>query len=123
MNKPEVRIIQPQQEEIRQADVSQSEADYLLSKYGYKTTNISDEQPTFNPNQDLTFEQMMELQQKKEQSERTQRQMNIQNQLNAPKPITFDNVGYSETKWSDIEIDSDNKFGIKIQIVTDMKIR
>jgi hypothetical protein len=37
MQKPEVRIIEPQQEETRVVDASQSERDYLLAKYGYKT--------------------------------------------------------------------------------------
>lgn len=118
MQRPEIRIIEDQKEEIRTVDVSRSESDYLLSKYGYKDPNqVENIQPDIT--KDLTFEEMIALQQRKDQEERNRRQ-----QTNVgPNPITFDrrNVGYSETKFSDLDIDGQN-LGIKVQIISDMPI-
>ena len=38
MNRPEVRIIDQQSEEIKPADISQTEKEALLAKYGYGRT-------------------------------------------------------------------------------------
>ena len=41
MQRPQVRIVDNQQVEQQNVDVSQSEAEYLLAKYGYKQTYTS----------------------------------------------------------------------------------
>ena len=108
MQKPEVRIIDHQQESTNtDVNISQSEIDNLLYKYGFSNTQP---QPPIN---NQSFEDMVNQGNRQEI-----RKPNI------PSPITFDsrNVNYSETKWTDIELDSNNTLGVKIQIVTDMKI-
>lgn len=118
MQRPEVRIIDNQQVTSANPDIDQSEADYLLAKYGYKQNYTTS--PTPNPYQNpQSFEDMVkgqETEQRRIQEERYRR-------MNGPQPVSFDNqnVNYSETKWSDMEIEG-SKLGIKIQIVTDMKI-
>lgn len=112
---PEVRIIDNQTEVINQnVPVSKSEVEYLLHKYGFKTTNYV-EQPTQSP---LTFEEMISQEEEKRKAE--QHRLNLIK--NGPKSITFDQskVSTVETKWSDVEL-GDSKIGIKIDIVSDMK--
>jgi len=119
MQRPEVRIIDQQQETVNvDANVSQSDAEYLLYKYGFKKEAPVAPQPE-PPQNNLSFEDMVrqqELQQRRIEEERNRRS-------NAPQPVSFNgrNVAYSETKYSDMEVGS-NVLGIKIQIVTDMKI-
>lgn len=118
MQRPEVRVIDNQQVTTSNPDVDQSEVDYLLAKYGYKQNYTP---PTQTPYQNpQSFEDMVrnqELDQRRLEEERNRR-------INGPQPVSFDNknINYSETKWSDMEIDDGSKLGIKIQIVTDMKI-
>lgn len=115
MQRPDVRIIDNQKEEVNDINASQSEIDYLLSKYGYAQNN-NIQSPIENPQ---TFEDML----KQQELEKNQQELNRINKLNAPNPISFSSnrVGYSETKWSDVDVDG-STLGIKIQIVTDMKI-
>lgn len=115
MERPSVRIVQPQQVETKSVDVSGSEADYLLSKYGY-STNTQIPTPIKN---NLSFEEMVLQQERQEKSDRDRKEIEKQHQINAPRPVTFDsrNVGYSETKFIDIE----DGFGIKVTIVSNMK--
>lgn len=104
--RPQVRIIEPQSEEIKPAEISQSESEYLLSKYGYGQSNVSS-QPIDPPQNTDTFEEMV----KKEELKK----------MNASQSIPQRRSdGYSsETKWgSDIE----SGLNFKIEIVTDMKI-
>ena len=119
MQKPEVRIIEPQQEETRVVDASQSERDYLLAKYGYKSNNFQEVQNTnsVDPLQRMTFDEFAEL------NERNQREReNMERQKrNIPRAYTFDNVNYYESKYSDLDLDG-HSFGIKVQVVSDMPI-
>jgi hypothetical protein len=120
MQKPEVRIIEPQQEESRIVDASQSERDYLLAKYGYKQiSEPSYQEESYNPNQHLTFEEMVALEERKEM-ERRRKEME---RRNVPRPYTFDGdrVNYHESKYSDLDLDGQN-LGIQVQIVSDMPI-
>jgi hypothetical protein len=119
MQRPEVRIIEPQQEETRAVDASQSERDYLLAKYGYKQVSPSYQEESYNPNQHLTFEEMVALEESKMREIR-RREME---KRNAPRPYTFDGdrVNYHESKYSDLDLDGQN-FGIQVQIVSDMPI-
>ncbi len=119
MQRPEVRVIDNQQVTSTNPDIDQSEADYLLAKYGYKQNYTAPSQ-TSNPHQNSqSFEDMVrsqEAEQRRIEEERYRR-------MNGPKSVSFDNqnINYSEIKWSDMEVDG-SKLGIKIQIVTDMKI-
>ena len=120
MQRPEVRIIEPQQEETRVVDASQSERDYLLAKYGYKQiSEPSYQEEIHNPNQHLTFEEMVALEESK-MREMKRREME---RRNGPRPYTFDGdrVNYSESKYSDLDINGQN-LGIQVQIVSDMPI-
>jgi hypothetical protein len=119
MQKPEVRIIEPQQEEIKAVDASQSERDYLLAKYGYKQSSPSYQEENHNPSQHLTFEEMVALEESKQ---RELKRKEIERR-NAPRPYTFDGdkVNYHESKYSDLDLDGQN-LGIQVQIVSDMPI-
>ena len=118
MEKPNVRIIDQQKEETKTSNVSQSEVDYLLAKYGYKQSYTPSNPIVSNP---LTLEEMVQ----KQENEKNRIEQDKIRKINGPKPVSFDdrNVKYSEVKYSDLEIDDYNKLGIKVQIVTDMKIR
>jgi hypothetical protein len=119
MQKPEVRIIEPQQEESKPVDASQSERDYLLFKYGYKSEPSKDVDVfnTNDPLQKMTADQFAELndrnyyEMKKREHERR----------NRPRAFTFDNVNYSESKYSNFDLDGYN-LGIQVQITSDMPI-
>jgi len=119
MQKPEVRIIEPQQEETRVVDASQSERDYLLAKYGYKEMSEPEPQYQSHPSQHLTFEEMIAIEERKEMEKRRKEM----ERRNAPRPYTFDGdrVNYSESKYSDLDLNGQN-FGIQVQIVSDMPI-
>jgi hypothetical protein len=119
MQRPQVRIIDNQQEITQQnVDVSQSEADFLLAKYGYKQSYTSQSQPSL-PTNSQSFEDMV----KQQENEKRRIEEDRARKMNIPRPVSFDsnNINYSQTKYSNLEIDN-NQLGIKIQIVTDMKI-
>lgn len=118
MNRPEVRIIQNQEIETKQVQVSQSEADALLAKYGYKEPTTFSAEPTKPSTSDLTFEEMVRI----HEQEQEQKRQRAERLRNGGKPVSFDqyNMNYSSTKYT--SIDDDNSLGIKIQIVSDMKI-
>ncbi len=113
MNRPEVRIIQDQQEEIKPADISQNERDMILAKYGYTTpqTNYL-EQPV---DSGLTFEEMIRQEELKNQ-QRLQEQFK---KANGPKPYTFGGNYDTDTIYG---TDGDSGFTFKVNIVSDMPI-
>jgi hypothetical protein len=121
MEKPNVRIIDNQQEILNDSpNVNRSESDYLLAKYGYKQNYIQTQtianKSTIN---NQSFEDMI-----KQQENEKMRKLEQKNRMvNQPQSISFNSkdIKYSEIKYSDLEVDN-NKLGIKIQIVTDMKI-
>ena len=116
MQRPEVRIIDNQQETVTSAEASQSEIDRLLYKYGYQNNTP---QQYSEPINNQSFEDMIRQQEQEIRSVEEEKYR----KLHGPKAITFDNnnINYSEVKYSDMDIDGNNTFGIKIQIVTDMK--
>ena len=120
MNRAEIRVIQSQEIETKSVEVSGSEADALLAKYGYKQQYTTPEQVKSDPNQNLTFEEMARRQEAKEAEQRAR----LERQRNGAQPVSFDpySMNYSETKYSTIESDNESTFGIKVQIVSDMKI-
>lgn len=106
MNRPEIRIIEDQKEEIKEVEISQYEREMLLGKYGY--TNTQPVQPQ-NDN-GLTFDEMIRIEEQKRKEQVAK--------LNGPKPVTFDGEYHSNVKY-----DSDDLgFNYKISIVSNMEI-
>ena len=116
MEKPEVRIVEFQQEEIKDAYVPDYEKNNLLAKYGYKVEQSSPNNYT-HPNSNLTFEEMVALEEAKL---REQDQINM-HKRNTPRPYSFDQVNYSESKYSSIDLDGTN-LGFEVRIMSDMPI-
>jgi hypothetical protein len=118
MERPVARVIDAQHVESER-EVTGWEAEQLLRKYGHEPQHYSSipEQKPVDPNQSLTFEEMVA----QEESKRKEEMLRNQQRMNGPKPMTFDgNRGYdSEIKYS---TDEDTGFGFKIEISTDMKI-
>ena len=114
MDKPQVRIVNNQEETINDnPNFSQSEMDNLLAKYGYSSNNVqlNNNHIPEPPQNNLTFEEMMRLEEEK-----------IKN-ANKPKPntITIDpnDVRFHTTSYGSID---DTGFGIQITISSDMDI-
>ena len=118
MERPVARVIDAQHVESER-EVTGWEAEQLLRKYGHGPQHYSSipEQKPVDPNQSLTFEEMVA----QEESKRKEEMLRNQQRTNGPIPMTFDgNRGYdSEIKYS---TDEDTGFGFKIEISTDMKI-
>lgn len=114
MNRPEVRIIQDQQEEIKPADISPNEAEMLLVKYGFKSNQSYQEE---QPHQDngLTFEEMIRQEELKNQQKMYDQMMKAK----GPKPYTFGGNYDSDTIYG---TDGDSGYTFKVNIVSDMPI-
>jgi hypothetical protein len=112
--RPEVRIIQDQQEEIKPADISQNERDMLLAKYGYKpqTTYV---EPTIPQDSGMSFEEMCRREEERLYNERMRRHQ----ERMGPKPITFDGNYYSNEEYG---TEADSGFTFKVSVVSDMPI-
>lgn len=107
MNRPEIRIIEDQKEEIREIEISQYEKEMLLAKYGYNSQPIIQQT---QQNNELTFDEMIRIEEMRKREQLSK--------LNGPKPITFDGDYNSNTKY-----DSDDLgFSYKISIVSNMEI-
>lgn len=120
MQRPEVRVIQNQDIQINNnPQIDNWEAEQLMRKYGYQNTQYSSNQEASTSSQDngLTFEQMIAQEEARIRDEKMRRQQ----QLNGPKPISFDGRGgyHTETKYGS---DDDSGFGFKIEITSDMPI-
>jgi hypothetical protein len=119
MQRPEVRLIQDQQVETNEnPNIDNWEAEQLLRKYGYQDTQYSTHQePSASVDNGLTFEQMIAQEESRIKGEEIRRQQ----QMNGPKPISFDgsNGYHTETKYGS---DDDSGYGFKIQITSDMPI-
>jgi len=118
MQKPEVRIIEPQFEETKEANVSNAERNYLLSKYGFTSPN-QQENYVSTENVGLSFEEMI---QQEEIRLAEERRRNYE-RMNRPVPHSFDpdRMNYYENKYSDLDVGGGN-YGIQIQIMSDMPI-
>jgi glucan-binding YG repeat protein len=118
--KPEVRLIEPQQEQTTSTEVTSSEAAALLAKYGYRNPEYNEPvQQNTDPNQNLTADEFFAIQQREFEA---QRQRELQ-RMYGPKAATFDsnNIRYSNSEYRDLDVDGQN-FGIQVQIVSDMPI-
>ena len=119
MERPQVRMIEPQSEESKPANIPSWEAEQLLRKYGHQPEQFStrqEEVPQYVDN-GLTLDQMIAQQ----EAEQRNNQMRRQQQMNGPKPVTFSgDRGYdSEVRYTS---DDDSGFGFKIEITTDMQL-
>jgi len=119
MERPQARIIDAQHVESER-EVTGWEAEELLRKYGYDSTQFSTRQEEIqqhNPQNNLTFEQMVaQEEEKKRREEERRRQLQ-----NGPRPTTFGGEnGYdAEVKYGS---DEDTGFNFRIEITTDMKL-
>lgn len=119
--KPEVRILEPQQVETNSTEVTSSEAANLLAKYGYKT-EFNNPIPTpqvNNPYQNMTADEMFLASQREIEAQRSREYQ----RRYGPKAVTFDSnqINYSNTEYRDLDFDGHN-FGIQVQVVSDMPI-
>jgi hypothetical protein len=119
MERPQARVIDQQQVESER-EVTGWEAEQILRKYGHQPqqySSIPEPEQTINTTQNMTFEELMALEDQKRREEESR----INQKINGPNPITFDGRrGYdSEVKYSQ---DEDTGFGFKIEISSDMKI-
>ena len=119
MQRPEVRVIQDQDIQINNnPQIDNWEAEQLMRKYGYQNNQYSSNQETpIQQDSGLTFEQMLAQEESRIREEKIRREQ----QLNGPKPISFDGRGgyHTETKYGS---DDDSGYGFKIQITSDMPI-
>jgi len=104
--RPEVRIVQNQEEEIKPADISQNEMEMLLNKYGYSSTNIE-----VNSDNQLSFEDMIRLDEEKNRE--------ISKKKTSQGPITFTGDYDQETIYGRSD---DSGYTFKIDIVSDMPL-
>ena len=116
MERPQVRVLQQQQEVESTREVTGSEAEDLLRKYGHGKQNqqFSTRQEEIPAQTGLTFEEMLAQQESKEKETK----LRLKQQMSGPKPITFNGQnGYDvETKYSSDE----DGIGFNIQIITDI---
>jgi hypothetical protein len=99
-----IRIIQNQEEEIKDIQVSEYEKEVLLAKYNFRPTPIQ-------PSDNLSFEEMLQIEENKK--------LELKRKQNGPQPITFGGEFNSNTKY---DTDNDLGFSYKINIVSNMKL-
>ncbi len=118
--RPEVRLIEPQQEQTTPVEVTGSEAAALLAKYGYKSPEYNNPIPEPRQRQDgdMTVEEFFLAQQREIDAIRAREHQ----RMYGPKAVTFDSnkINYSNTEFR--SFDDDSNFGIQVQIVSDMPI-
>ncbi len=109
IGKPEVRIIEEQSEEVRDAEVSSYEAQLLLQKYGIKSDTVN--QPPVRVNSDTrTFEDLVR--------EQEQEQERIRKMRTRPQNPSFGSGNYHhESKYCDMD-----DIPVRVEIFTDMYI-
>jgi hypothetical protein len=123
MIKPEVRILEPQQySEPQEVNNSSAEAHAIMLKYGLGNQNNTPQQPQYvDPNSNLTFDEMIAIEEQKIKAERQRKEYERIQELNKPTPHSFDRnkVQYYNNNYRSIE---DSGFGIEIKVVSDMPI-
>lgn len=117
IERPSVKIVEPQQVDTTIKEVDGWEAEQLLRKYVQEPQQFSTREEITPVSQGLTFEEMVLQHENKMKAETLRRQ-----QLNnGPKPITYNGqAGYdTEVRYSS---DDDTGFGFKIEITSDMPL-
>jgi hypothetical protein len=124
MQRPEVRILEPQQtsNNVVNVDINSQEAYALLSKYNFRPSeqSLQSTEPIINdPNKTLTFEEMVYMEENKRKTEKQMKDHLAYQERNRPRAITFDdnNVQYHNTDFRTTE----EGYGFRVQIVTNMK--
>ena len=116
MRRAEIKIVDNQTEEIRPADISQTEKEALLAKYGFGSQQSNYSNNNINNNDNgLSFEEMCR---REEQRLQEQRMREYQKRI-GPKPVSFDGDYYSNVNY-----DSDPESGLsfKVSIVSNMEL-
>ena len=112
MQRPQVRVVEPQSEEIKPgSDISRTEEEMLLQKYGYGNQQRPIQQ--HDPKQDMTFEELCRIEEQKVKEENRRRDQ----KMRGPKPITFGGEYDSDTTFS-----QDEGATFKVNIVSDMDL-
>lgn len=120
MNRPEVRIIDPQIEENTSISIDQFERSQLLIKYGFEPSPNPYERNGFDPTVDLSYQEMIALEDRRYEMELR----NKLNQINSiPKSYSIDNnrIQSYDNRFSQMDFGGMN-VNVQIQIVTDMKL-
>lgn len=116
MQRPQVRQIEQQGEETR--EVTGTEAEELLRKYGYgENQQLSSIPDPIVKQKPLSFEEMIKQQEDKEKKTK-EREIQKRNGSN-PKTFNAQNGYDSITKYAS---DEESGLGFKIEISSDMKI-
>lgn len=119
MHRPEVRVIDGQQVQQNDVEVTGYEASALLAKYGFKQNTAPAQSSYTPPSDNRTFDEMAREQEARERA-RYKQQMRDRNR---PRAYTFDDSrgAWTESKWASTDDETGNQFGIQVTIVTDMK--
>ena len=124
MQRPEVRLIEPQQySEAQPVNISSAEAYALMAKYGVMSnTPPTTQQRPVDPNANLTFDQMIAMEENKLKAEREQRNFERMREMNKPTPYSFDrgSVRHYDNQYR--TFDDESNFGVEVKIVTNMDI-
>jgi hypothetical protein len=124
MQRPEVRIIQSQEySEPKEVNISSAEAYALMAKYGVNpNTPPPAQQRAVDPNANLTFDQMIAMEENKLKAERQQRDFERMREMNKPTPYSFDrgSVRHYDNQYR--TFDDESNFGVEVKIVTNMDI-
>lgn len=99
-----IKIVQNQEEEIKDIQISEYEKEMLLAKYNFRPTPIQQ-------SDNLSFEDMLQIEENK--------RIELKRKQNGPQPITFGGEFNSDTKY---DTDNDLGFSYKINIVSNMKL-
>jgi hypothetical protein len=123
MIKPDIRIIDAQTtSEPVQLNVSSAEAYALMAKYGINPTQAQPvQQPIVNPNANLTFDEMVAMEEQKIKAEKQRKEAERLREMNKPTPYSFDRdrVQYYNNDYRSIE---DSGFGMEVKVISDMPI-
>jgi hypothetical protein len=124
MNKPIVNIVEPQQySEPKEVNISSAEAYALMVKYGVNpNTPPPAQQRAVDPNANLTFDQLIAIEENKLKAERQQRDFERMREMNKPTPYSFDrgSVRHYDNQYR--TFDDETNFGVEVKIVSDMPI-
>lgn len=124
MQRPEIRIIEPQQSSSQEVNLPASEIAALMAKYGYNqpiNTFTPPIERTIDPYANLTFDEMIAMEENKLRIEKQRKEAERLYELNKPTPYSFDRnkIQHYDTQYKSLD---DTGFGIEIKVVSDMPI-
>ena len=122
MDKPIVKILQNQEVTTStNIDLSNSEVMALIAKYGpIQPQTHQPIQTTYDPNQYLTFDQMIAAEEQKIKAIQQQKEAERMREMNKPTPYSFDrgSIRHHDTQYKSL----DDGFGVEVKVVTNMDI-